>query len=152
MQQLEELLKLLQGIPPFAQLAHDKLISLAVFLQPVTIAKDSVIAREGDAVSTLYIIQRGTAAQGSDGYSQPARYQSAVVGLSCLLHAGATGRTQDGPALLMLCSVRKTHACVILHARLKACMWRGCNHAARNFTHTGRRMCHILALSQRSLL
>ena len=81
MQQLEELLKLLQGIPPFAQLAHDKLISLAVFLRPVTIAKNSVIAREGDAVNTLYIIQQGTAAQGSDGHIQSARCQSCSRGI-----------------------------------------------------------------------
>lgn len=62
LQQLGLLLDLLQGVPPFAQLPHDKLISLAIFVRPITCTKDCVIAREGDAVDTMYIIQQGTVA------------------------------------------------------------------------------------------
>lgn len=59
LQQLGCLLNLLQGVPPFAQLPHDKLISLAIFARPVPVLQDSVIAREGDPVDTMYIIQKG---------------------------------------------------------------------------------------------
>ena len=62
MQQLQVLLELLRGVPPLSQLAHDKLISLAIFARPLTVTKDCVIAREGDAVDTLYIIQQGNGA------------------------------------------------------------------------------------------
>ena len=61
MQQLQVLLQLLRGVPPFAQLAHDKLISLAIFARPLTVTKEFVIAREGSAVDSMYIIQQGTA-------------------------------------------------------------------------------------------
>lgn len=57
--QLEGLLGLLQGVPPFAGLGREKLVSLAIFLRPFTAPKDQVIVRQGQVVDTLYLIKQG---------------------------------------------------------------------------------------------
>ena len=58
-QQLEALLGLLQGLQPFADLGRDKLVSLAIFVRPLTVPKDQVIVQQGDPVDTLYLIKQG---------------------------------------------------------------------------------------------
>ncbi len=58
-QQLEDLLGLLQGVGPFADLGREKLISLAIFVRPVGVPKDHTIVKQGDPVDGLYIIRQG---------------------------------------------------------------------------------------------
>ena len=58
-QQLEDLLGLLQGVPPFAALGKTTLLSLAIFARPLRVPKDQTIVRQGDPVSAFYLIKEG---------------------------------------------------------------------------------------------
>lgn len=58
-QQLEELLVLLKGVKPFADLGRQKLISLAIFVRPLAVTKDQTIVKQGEPVDTFYLISTG---------------------------------------------------------------------------------------------
>ena len=59
LQQLEGLLGFLHGVPPFADLSREQLISLAIFLRPSRAPKGQVIVKQGQPVDTFYLIQEG---------------------------------------------------------------------------------------------
>ena len=62
LQQLEEVLRLLQGLQPSADLDRDQLTSLAIFLLPAKCAKDQAIVKQGDPIEDMYLIQEGKSA------------------------------------------------------------------------------------------
>lgn len=62
LEQLEGLLGLLQGVPPFAGLGREQLISLAIFLRPSTAPKGQVLVKQGQPIDTFFLIKQGRSA------------------------------------------------------------------------------------------